>query len=406
MYSFGFIIEQTLGHRTHTKNLQRTVASNRAVAVQWGLVEWETENLAARLPIYRSNWTVRAALRARRQIATLNRAQRLDALFIHTQVPAMFSADWMGRIPTVISLDATPLQYDALGTQYGHTQQSDWIEMLKWRFHCSVLSKARHLVTWSAWTKNSLVADYGIPTEQITVIPPGVNTQLWPQALPKSALDRPADNRVRILFVGGDFVRKGGEQLLRVFQQLCQNRSAGQQIELHIVTPQLTQQQLALYANVPESNMLDANVIIHNDMQPNSSRLRELFQQCDIFCLPTTGDCLPMVLAEAASTGLPLVATNVGAISEIVRDGETGLLVEPGNDEALGQALRQLVDDSQRRTRYGKAAAALIRKEHDVERNTANLLTLLMTVAEESTLSTERQAEALPGTLSPAEEGK
>ena len=57
--------------------------------------------------------------------------------------------------------------------------------------------------------------------------------------------------------------------------------------------------------------------------------LIELYHRADVFCLPTLGDCLPMVLSEAGAVGLPLVSTDVGAIGEIVRDGETGLLV-PG----------------------------------------------------------------------------
>ena len=72
---------------------------------------------------------------------------------------------------------------------------------------------------------------------------------------------------------------------------------------------------------------------------PNSPELIELYHGADVFCLPTLGDCLPMVLSEAGAVGLPLVSTDVGAISEIVRDGETGLLVPVGDADALAAAL-------------------------------------------------------------------
>lgn len=364
MHTFGFILEQTLGHRTHAQNLQRVLTHNATVAAKWGLIPWESAGLANYLPIYRSNWTVRAGLRARRTIAAMNREEALDALFIHTQVPAVLAADWVRRIPTVISLDATPQQYDELGAHYAHGQQAERLEQLKWRLIRHSLAQARHLVTWSTWAKESLVNDYAIPAKQITVIPPGVNLHLWPQRPDCSYVaSQEEGSPIRILFVGGDFQRKGGEQLLRVFRRIRQQLGKRQKVELHLVT----RQPLA-----PE-----AALTVYTDMEPNSDRLRTLFQQCDIFCLPTTGDCLPMVLAEAGATGLPLIATNVGAVREIVRDGETGILVMPEDERGLEQALLQLIHDGTLRRTLGSNAADLIRRAHDVERNTNELLALL-----------------------------
>ncbi len=80
-------------------------------------------------------------------------------------------------------------------------------------------------------------------------------------------------------------------------------------------------------------------------MQPNSPELIDLYHRSDVFCLPTMGDCLPMVLSEAGAAGLPLVSTAVGAISEIVRDGDTGYLVTPGDVPTLTGRLRDLVVD-------------------------------------------------------------
>jgi glycosyltransferase involved in cell wall biosynthesis len=384
MHTFGFILEQTLGHRTHTQNLQCHIADNSSVSPLWGLVAWETSGLAAHVPVYRSNWTVRAGLQARRTIAAMNRKQPLDALFIHTQVPAVLAVDWMRRIPTVISLDATPSQYDALGEQYGHRQQAGWLEQVKWQLNRYSLTQARHLVTWSEWTKQSLIADYAIPATKITVIPPGVNVRLWPQPATRSAQREP----VKILFVGGDFYRKGGAQLVRIFRRLRQAQTAAQGIELHLVTQHP-------FATEP-------GITVYNDLQPNSDRLKALFQHCDIFCLPTSGDCLPMVLAEAGATGLPLVATDVGAIREIVRDGDTGFLVQPGDEAALAVALQRLIGDAELRSHLGAQAAELIRTSHDAERNTEQLLSLLKVVADAA--SQQQQRHATP--LNPIEEGQ
>ena len=98
-------------------------------------MEWGTTGLPARIPVFNTNWTVRAGVRARHGIRRMQRTRPLDALFIHTQVPAMLAPDLMRRIPTVVSLDATPWQYDALGQHYQHRTASAPIEQLKHRVH-------------------------------------------------------------------------------------------------------------------------------------------------------------------------------------------------------------------------------------------------------------------------------
>jgi glycosyltransferase involved in cell wall biosynthesis len=66
----------------------------------------------------------------------------------------------------------------------------------------------------------------------------------------------------------------------------------------------------------------------------------------DLFALPSTGnEGVPQALAQAMACGLPVVTTPVGSISELVRDGETGLLVPPGNAAALTDAISRLLSD-------------------------------------------------------------
>jgi glycosyltransferase involved in cell wall biosynthesis len=112
-------------------------------------------------------------------------------------------------------------------------------------------------------------------------------------------------------------------------------------------------------------------------MQPNSPELKRLFHESDIFCLPTFGDCLPMVLPEAGAAGLPLISTNVAAIPEIVRHEETGLLVPPYNVEALADALNRLIFDVDLRLVYGRKAQAVVQQAHDASDNASRLLALL-----------------------------
>ena len=100
-------------------------------------------------------------------------------MFVHTQVPAILMPDRLARIPTVVSLDATPIQYDELGEHYGHDTGNSLAEGLKWRANRACFARAARIVTWAEWTKRGLVDRYEVPAEKVIVIPPGVHYDAW-----------------------------------------------------------------------------------------------------------------------------------------------------------------------------------------------------------------------------------
>ncbi len=357
-YRIGFIIEQMLGHVTHGQTLQANVARDPTVEAYWGLPVWKEDGTLGKIP----NWTVQAGWQARQFIADMNRQAALDALFFHTQVTAVLAANWVKKIPSIISLDATPKQYDELGEFYAHTPGPAWLEQIKWKLNCNAFNAAKHIVTWSEWAKEGLITEYAISADKITVIPPGVNIESWTNPTP-----RPHDNEaVKILFVGGNLERKGGLLLLEAFRNLRQNYPA---LELHLVTKD----------DVPD----ELNLFVYNNMQPNSSPLKQLYHQADIFCLPTYGDCLPMVLPEAGAAGLPVISTKVAAIPELVQDGESGFIVPTGDADALAIALRDLIRDKELRIQQGMRAIELVQSAFDAQQNAEQLLALLKQVAEQ-----------------------
>jgi glycosyltransferase involved in cell wall biosynthesis len=244
---------------------------------------------------------------------------------------------------------------------YQHAVGPAWLEQAKGWLNRRCFARARHLVTWSAWAKASLTDEYGVPPEKVTVIPPGVETCV--EAPRRGAAGGP----VRLLFVGGDFARKGGAVLLDAFQRVRAAAGRGpRDLELHLVTG----------AVVPP----EPGLVVHNGLSPNSPQLKALYQSADIFCLPTEADCLPVALAEAGAYGLPLVSTRVAAIPELVKEGETGLLVPPGDAEALAGALEALIGDVPLRRRLGEGARQVVRARFDAETNTRHLLALIKQV--------------------------
>jgi glycosyltransferase involved in cell wall biosynthesis len=358
-YEFGFILEQALGHVTHAKNLLTNVALDPKVRAHWGLIDFDTTGIAGKIPLYRSNWTVRAGLRARREVARMNAQTKLDALFFHTQVPAILAQSWLRKIPGIVSLDATPIQYDELGAFYKHKQGSARLEDFKWRLNRNCFRSARRLVAWSEWTKQGLVQGYEVPADKITVIPPGVNVHEWRRPKPRVAHTDP----VKILFVGGDLERKGGLVLLEAFRAL---RHLG--LELHLVTKD----------RLPT----EPGVFVYNNLGANSQPLKDLYHTCDIFALPTFADTLAMVLSEAGSSGMAIIATNVGAIPELVRNGETGLIVPVGDAVSLTQALRDLATNPDLRMTLGEGAMTYVARHYDAPSNATRLLDLLKAEAD------------------------
>jgi glycosyltransferase involved in cell wall biosynthesis len=356
----GFVLEQTLGHITHSDNLVRLVSPNPRIRAEFASVPFDVDPRWARVPGH-GNWTVRAGQRARRAVRELKRGGELDALFMHTQVVATLLPDVLARTPTVVSLDATPRQYDELGAHYGHATGSDRVEALKGRLHRACFDRAERLVTWSAWTKDALVADYGVRPDKIEVISPGVDLERW--AVPDGAVAHDDERPMRILFVGGDLARKGGHTLVDAARRL---RADGVEVELDVVTR--------------EELPAEQGVTVHHGLGPNSPELIDLYWRADVFCLPTLGDCLPMVLSEAGAASLPLVSTDVGAIHEIVRPEQTGLLVPPNDEVALAAALDRLAREPSWRRSLGANAKLLVRDEFNAATNASRLVDLLVDV--------------------------
>jgi glycosyltransferase involved in cell wall biosynthesis len=211
------------------------------------------------------------------------------------------------------------------------------------------LGQAKAYVSWSDWAKQSLVENYGVDAAKVTVLAPGADLALFNPA-------RREKSRPRILFVGGDFVRKGGEDLLRVFRQRLRGKA-----ELHLVTG----------TDVgPEED-----VFVYRGLTANSAPLLELFNTADIFALPTKADCLAMVLGEAMGASLPIITTAVGAHAEAVSNGINGFLID-GN-EALGDALETLVDNPHRRKEMGDAGRQIAEERFDAAKNARAILALM-----------------------------
>lgn len=97
--------------------------------------------------------------------------------------------------------------------------------------------------------------------------------------------------------------------------------------------------------------------------QPHEAMAR-LYRDADVFCLPSWWEAMPLSILEAMASGLPVVATAVGDVPRVVRPGVTGSIVPPRDPERLADALGELLTDPARRREWGRAARALVEREH------------------------------------------
>jgi glycosyltransferase involved in cell wall biosynthesis len=354
----GFAIEQALGHVAYGLGLRRALERRTDLECVWIDVPFD-ESGFGRIPFVGRNWTVRGSTRAGLALAREHKARPFDALFLHTQTIALFSAGHMSRIPTLLSLDATPKNYDSVAPAYRDRVHAPWLERAKLSAHRAVMRRARAFTTWSQWAKDSLVRDYGVDGADVTVIHPG--TVLAAFGEPARRAPRPS-GPLRVLFVGGDFVRKGGDLLMDVARSFPNGS-----LELHLVTG----------ADVAP----ERDVHVHRGLKPYAPELMRLFTESDVFVLPTRGDCLAMVLGEAMASSLPIITTDVGAHAEAVEDGASGFVIGVDDGAALKDRLGRLVKDRDLASRMGRRAREIGEARFNMEANADRIAEILLGLA-------------------------
>jgi glycosyltransferase involved in cell wall biosynthesis len=101
----------------------------------------------------------------------------------------------------------------------------------------------------------------------------------------------------------------------------------------------------------------------------------------DVLVLPSLNEGLPRVILEAMASGLPVVATSVGGVPELVEDGRTGLLVPPADHAALADAICRVLDDPKKAQAWGQAGREVVERQHEREANIREYARLVESVA-------------------------
>lgn len=321
--SIGFVASGELGWGTVRRRLGQYLRENVRRVDVFPIEDfggWEARTPYAR----RLSW-LRAALAGRRAAQAAIRAGHRDIL-----VSTLHNAPLLPSVQGVRYLiygDATISQLDRL---YGNEDASAWHKRFRQARLRRLAEDGHVFLCMSEWYRAGLEAEYGVPAARCAIVPPTIELGEWlRRAYPTEHAP------LRVLFVGADFARKGGDLVLEVAR-----RPAFADVHFDLVGGV----EIGMEGNVVQYGRLG---------QP---ALAALFAESDLFVLPTRADCSPNVFVEAGASGIPSIGTDVGAVSELVRDGETGAVLALPDAELLAGAIRQYADDRRLLERQGEAA--------------------------------------------------
>jgi glycosyltransferase involved in cell wall biosynthesis len=168
-------------------------------------------------------------------------------------------------------------------------------------------------------------------------------------------------NELLLLFVGRVSFDKGIYELLDAVDKI--NRTAHPPLKICFVGTFLPDEKVRFYEKLSELD-IEKHVKyagFQDDVVP-------YYSAADIFVLPSYHEGLPLALLEAMSTGLPVIASRVGGMSEIIEDGVNGILLPPKDVEAIIEKITWCIDNPKRMKEMGGNARSTILNQYSLRR--------------------------------------
>lgn len=254
------------------------------------------------------------------------RLKDIDCLFT-LQTQSLFDTSVEG-IANYVYTDHTSLTNE----KYPGFNKEKALHNEKWvKCEKSIYNNARLNFTMSSNITNSIVDDYGCSIEKVKCVYAGFNVS-------RKNLDNLSNKRFHsknILFVGVDWERKGGPTLEKAFK---------------IILDKYPETTLTIVGCSPIINLNNCIVVGKIPLV----EVQQYYEKASIFCLPTTLEPFGIVFLEAMNNKLPIVATDIGAIPDFIKDGKNGYRIQPGESDALAEKLLILLDSPEKCEEFGK----------------------------------------------------
>jgi glycosyltransferase involved in cell wall biosynthesis len=256
------------------------------------------------------------------------------------QTQSVFDTSLAG-VPNFVYTDHTELaNLHYPGFRETNLFSRSWIDLEK-----TIYMNASVIFTFTQNVARWLVEQYVIEPDKAICVHTGVNAPP-----PKSwhpAHDR--YERKHILFIGGDWVRKGGLQLVRAFAKV---------LKVH------PDARLTVVGCNPKIRLPNCRIV----PAVSVSELSSFYQNASVFCMPTRLEPMGVAFIEAFFHLLPVVATSIGALPDIVAEGESGYLVRPDDAEGLAARLIELIESPVKCKAFGERGRRSVENIYTWER--------------------------------------
>lgn len=261
----------------------------------------------------------------RRIIATKYAPLARTALF-SIQTQSLYDASIDG-LPHFLYTDHTHLaNLNYPGANTSQLAARSWIKL-----ESSIYHRVRKNLVMSGFVRDSLTNDYSCDRSRVSVV--GASPNLTPNGAPLNNADY--TNRT-ILFIGIDWERKGGPILLSAFRK---------------VLDRIPDARLIIVGASPRVDLPNVEILGRLPL----AEIPPLILRSSLFAFPSLREPYGIAAIEALMHGIPVVATNIGALPEIVEDGVSGRIIPPGDVNALAETLISLISDPALLRRYGAA---------------------------------------------------
>jgi glycosyltransferase involved in cell wall biosynthesis len=269
----------------------------------------------------------------------------------------------------LIKLSRLSQRYNWVAFHHGYTSPDRKTRAYNYLDRWSLPSADRVITVCQSFAKD--LTNAGVPAERISVQHNSIRPQLpvSPQAVQalKTRFGIEEDERV-VLAVGRLSQEKGHLDLISAFAGL-RNAHSGLEVKLVLVGdgPERARLEAAVSAlGLSEQVIFTGHI----------SNVREFYAAADLMALPSYSEGSPNVLLEAMATGVPVVATAVGGVPEIVEDGKSALLVSAGDAPAMAAAMADLLTDKELARRLAANASALVATRYTPESYVNSLLAI------------------------------
>lgn len=217
---------------------------------------------------------------------------------------------------------------------------------------CYKMADAIHVP--SRFMRSSLITNSKVEPTKISVIYNGVDLGLFnPKNTGNFREEIQVGTDPMVLYVGRISPIKGVQFLIQAIQRVQKRCPKAKFVFVGPCAYGVGYKSNAFYRHFVKSFAGDEN-IIYLGLITDRNKLAQLYAGADIFVLPSIWqDPSPMVVVEAMASGLPVIASNVGGIPEMVKDWENGLLVPPRDPEALAEAVEFLLENDDVRETMG-----------------------------------------------------